>query len=272
MGRQTRPKPGRKGNVMSLPLSKKSLMVLPLLIILLMGFQMFTASPVFADSFQICSYGQSLSSYNNNGCTFNDSQSLNSDDNHWSNLYYHGGSGNLRLRVYVDASVASDVAQQATNAINDWTSSPSDVILDQTSSLSSANIVIYGTDPAYNLNPSQGQAYPYYFDTKSQCLGVGGQTRIGINGNGQVPIYLNYHYWDSAHRTQGNCNIAGWRMTIAHEIGHAMGLNHNNISPKQLMNGCSNTSCSTWVSGPQSIDVYIFNLLYPYRPNCQTGC
>lgn len=250
---------------------KKRLVVLPLLLTLLIGFQMLIVSPAFADSFQVCSYGQSLSSYNSNGCTFNDNQALNSDDNHWSLIHYRGGGGNLLLSVYIAASVASDVAQQAQNAINDWTNSPADVVLERTSSISGANIIIYGADPGYNLNPNQGQAYPSYFDTNSQCLGVGGLTRIGLNGNGQVPIYLNYHYWDAAHRAQGNCRIAGWRMTIAHELGHAMGLNHNNISPKQLMNGCSNTSCSL-VIGPQSIDVYIFNLLYPYRPTCQPAC
>jgi hypothetical protein len=236
--------------------------------------QVCTVSAAYARSmaFQVCGPGQSLSFYNSNGCTFNENGALLSVDNHWDVYHHEIQNGNLYLDVYVDSSVPSDVAQQAQNAMNDWTNSAAYVILHRVYSASAADIIIYGLDPGYNLNPNQGQAYPYSFGAETNCTGVGGQTRIGIT-SGQVPVYLNYHYWDSTHRANVNyCSISGWRMTIAHELGHAMGLNHNTYLPKQLMHGCSNTSCA-WVFGPQSVDIRIFNLMYPLAiPPCNPIC
>lgn len=207
------------------------------------AFLSFTQEAALATiSYQNCPQYYSLNDYLNNHCAF-------------TGAWPKSPNSYLFLNVYYEPGIPSNVLSDLQQGLQSWNNSSANVYLTIVSSYNQANIRLYPTDP-----PS---VYKENFGTQSDCSGAWGVT------TDQWHIYLNYHYWDSSHIGNSNCNIAGWIATGAHELGHAMGLDHNYYQNgsgyNQLMNGCSGYSCRGLVYSPQEVDTYIFNLKYPYK-------
>jgi hypothetical protein len=173
----------------------------------------------------------------------------------YNGAYHKPANSYLYLYWRLDYNEPANIRNQMLQAAQNWTSSPANVVLTSTcSTCLPAQIRIVAQDPPWTK-----------FDTNANCLGTWAATDFSTAPDHST-VYLNYHYWDSSHASKPDCNIAGWLTTGVHEMGHAMGLDHNNINtnPHQIMNACSGYTCSNRATTPQSIDVWIFNLKYPF--------
>ena len=215
---------------------------------LALGVVMQTPGVAFADGWLNCSPGQSLSSYQANGCAYSSrGYTQVGDDNVyvpvWISPCGYNGSGVL------PSNIVSDIQQAA----NNWTNSPADVVMWQVPRGTSC------TAPSYtNLL----RVYPdaYDFPSNSTC---GGNNPWGYGWDGgssnRGQVLLNWYLMSKG------CSDNGWIGLVGHEMGHDMGMGHNNY------NNCSQLMCPSFiqVTKPQSADVSIFNALYPlYSASC----
>lgn len=210
-------------------------------LIIALGLGLRFTGTAFADSWQNCSPGQTLASYQANGCAYG------------SRGYSQVGDDDVYVVVWISpcsyagaSAFPSHIVTDIQHAFNNWTGSSADVTMWQISSGGSCT------------PPSQTNLLKVYpdkndFPSNSTCGGNnpwgygwdGGSTNRGV-------VLLNAYLF--------GCSDNGWTGLIAHEMGHDMGLSHNNY------NSCSQLMCSSFiqVTGPQSADISIFNTMYPY--------
>jgi hypothetical protein len=211
---------------------------------LALGLAVRTSGVALADGFLNCSPGQSLSSYKSNGCAYSSPGYTQVGDDNVYVPYWITPCGNAGAGPF-PSNIVSQIRQGAAN----WSNSVADVIMWEVPRGTSC------TAPNYtNLL----RVYPDWndFGSGTACNNTWGLGWDGGSGDrGQV--LLNAHLFASCPN--------GWVGLSGHEMGHDMGMGHNNYNNcSQLM--CASCAC---VSGPQSADISIFNAIYPlYSTSC----
>jgi hypothetical protein len=200
------------------------------------------AGTAHADSWQNCSPGQSLSSYRANGCAYG------------SVGYTQVGDDDVYVPVWISPcgyaganAFPSNIVSDIQRALNNWTGSSADVTMWQVSTGGNCT-------PPSNTNLLKAYPDKNDFPSNSTCGGNNpwGYGWDGGSGN-RGQILLNAYLF--------GCNDNGWTGLVAHEMGHDMGLSHNNYG------NCSQLMCASFiqVTGPQNADTSIFNAMYPYH-------
>lgn len=217
---------------------------------LALGMGLRSSGVAWADSWQNCSPGQSLASYQSNGCAYGSAgyTQVGDDDVYipvWISPCGYAGAGAF------PSNIVNDIKQ----AMNNWTGSAADVTMWQVSTGSSCT-------PPSNTNLLKVYPDANDFPSNSTC---GGNNAWGYGWDGgssnRGQVLLNAYLF--------GCNDSGWVGLIAHEMGHDMGLSHNSYNNGgELMYGAGAIKVTT----PQSADVSIFNAMYPYgRTSCPNG-
>lgn len=153
-------------------------------------------------------------------------------------------SGNtLYLRVYA-YSLPSNMWNGLKQAILNWDAAGTSVHLTFTNTTSNANIFVH---------PWNGGA---------NCGGIWGNTS-NSGGSAITRSDINLNVQDAS---CGNNSGNGWISTSAHELGHALGLAHNEWYDStnhtyMLMNSCS--ACNGSAQTPQSMDRQLIRAMYP---------
>jgi hypothetical protein len=141
----------------------------------------------------------------------------------------------------------SNIVSDIQRALNNWTGSSADVTMWQVSTGGNCT-------PPSNTNLLKAYPDKNDFPSNSTCGGNNpwGYGWDGGSGN-RGQILLNAYLF--------GCNDNGWTGLVAHEMGHDMGLSHNNYG------NCSQLMCASFiqVTGPQNADTSIFNAMYPYH-------
>jgi hypothetical protein len=172
--------------------------------------------------------------------------------------YWQGSGDFVYINVYINPnSIPSYIANDVQAAIDNWNDSGAHVRLSTTSTINVGNLLaIYGTNQGYN------------FQTSCSTSGAWGQS-WGGGSNLYHTVWLDNMIFGCGYST------AVWSGLIAHEMGHTMGLAHNNYNngevymrmytyPAKLRDGSPMTK-------PQFTDYYIFNQIYASVPkNCNS--
>ncbi len=161
----------------------------------------------------------------------------------WYNGFWPFNGGVLTISYWVDPTLPSSMQTWAIDGANLWVSSAANVDFYRAGTQTSADVEIDAWHAGAN------------------CQGVWGRTSPNGPPISHAHVYLNV---DNA--SCGNLNGKAWVTTAAHELGHSIGLEHNQWydsahSTYMLMNSCG--SCGITPYGPQSMDIAIVNAMYP---------
>jgi hypothetical protein len=222
-------------------LAKKALAAIALAAVAL-GAYLAVPQQARAASWLNCEPYLSLSTYKANGCAYNTSAP------------YSQSAGNFaNINVYVDPnSIPSWIANDVNVAIENWNDSGAHVRLALTNTTNVSNLLaIYGSSQGYN------------FQTSCSTSGAWGQS-WGGGSNLYHTVWLDNMIFGCGYST------AVWAGLIAHEMGHTMGLGHNDYyngavhmrmytNPAKLRDGSPMTK-------PQFTDYFIFNKIYTSYP------
>jgi hypothetical protein len=170
---------------------------------------------------------------------------ISANDYYWCqfNGFWAFGGGTLNVSVYVYSGLPSNMDSQLQQAITNWNNASTSVHFFITSS-ANAMIFIHPVTTA----TSCGGTWGWTSNTGSPAI-----TRSDVN------LYVE-------NAGCSNNNGKGWISTSAHELGHALGLAHNNWYDStnhtyMLMNSCS--ACNGSPQGPQSMDRQLIHAMYP---------
>lgn len=160
----------------------------------------------------------------------------------WAYGFWPFTGGVLSISYWIDPALPSSMQTWAIDGANTWVNSAANVYFYRSGTQSSADVEI----DAWHGN--------------TNCGGVWGHTVV--NG---PPITHAYVYLNVDNSGCGNLNGKAWVTTAAHELGHSIGLEHNEWYDStnktyMLMNSCG--SCVITPDGPQSMDITIVNAMY----------
>lgn len=160
----------------------------------------------------------------------------------WYYGFWPFSGGVLSISYWVDPNLPSSMQTWAIDGANLWVNSAANVYFYRSGTQSSADVEI---DAAYN---------------STSCQGRWGYTTPNGPPISHVQVHLEVG--------NSNCDPSGraWVTTAAHELGHSIGLEHNEWYDStngtyMLMNSCG--SCSITPYGPQSMDITLVNAMYP---------
>ncbi|MEO9029859.1 MAG: hypothetical protein ABI413_13700 [Ktedonobacteraceae bacterium] len=167
--------------------------------------------------------------------------------------------GVLAVSYWVDPHLPSSMQTWAIDGANLWVSSVANVDFYQAKSQTSADVEI--------------DAWAGPQPVGSSCNSQWGYTSPNGPPISHAIVHLNVNYFPC-----GNLNGKAWITTAAHELGHSIGLEHNQWYDSahgtyMLMNSCG--SCGTTPDGPQSMDIAIVNAMYPpneVAPSIYSNC
>lgn len=130
---------------------------------------------------------------------------------------YEKVTGITNEYYYVTSGVSSTYENEIDDAVDDWESEVNDLLLRSTSSQSSSNMDFY----TYSIN-NNVLGYTEFYTNSVQDVGAPNKNWYWNK------IYLNTETLD-------DYNNAKKQGVSAHEIGHALGLAHDNTNPDVLM-------------------------------------
>lgn len=157
--------------------------------------------------------------------------------------------GTLSLSMYIDSGFSSTYQSWIHQAVTNWNNAGT-AIQFHIVTYQGANVRMYVAHDGYNCGGVWGSTVDYSDPTYSTKINAA-YTYLNVD-NSPCDNYI------------GSTAGGRWISTATHELGHALGLNHNNwLGPngQQLMNSCG--SCASSAMTPQVMDLQLINAMYP---------